>query len=196
MPHGQTGAFCNCNCICYRWTMKWDHSGPRVWRLVTHIMLCHWRHQGTASYIIRTCRLALRGRNFLFFLFVYFSCLLIHEKMKIFRCFVTCRQPPLDISTSHQPPGSRGRNLKMVTDERLECPVKVISYSCRNPLEQLLMGDIQRLEWLDWLNWWQDLLSLSSSNFLIPRERRNSNFQDTQIVVAWSGIQELGEVQE
>ena len=81
-PHGQTGAFCNCNCICHRWTMKWDHSGPRVWRLVTHIMLCHWRHQGTASYIIRTCRLALRGRNFLFFLFIYFSCLLIHEKWK------------------------------------------------------------------------------------------------------------------
>ena len=69
-PHGQTGAFCNCNCICHRWTMKWDHSGPRVWRLVTHIMLCHWHHQSTASYIIR---LALKRRCFLcFFIDLFF----------------------------------------------------------------------------------------------------------------------------
>ena len=132
-PHGQTGAFCNWNCICHRWTMTWDHSGPRVWRLVTHIMLCHWHHQGTASYISRTCRLALRRRYFLsFFISVFFS--FSHAwKDNTFRCFVTCPQLPLDISTSHQPPGSRGGNLKMVNNERLECPVKLIIYSCRNP---------------------------------------------------------------
>ena len=91
-----------------------------------------WHTSCSLTDIIRALPLTssdLHWKEDVFFvsLLICFSCLLIPEKKtKTFRCFVTCRQFPLDISTSHQPPGSRRRNLKIVTDERLECPVEVI----------------------------------------------------------------------